>query len=109
MLPPEHIDPRIWIETKIYSTADNQKLKILQTLTKEVDVNTVDYLENAEDVVMTFSKQTNATILKELVKKKKKFWLAYVFYRIKNWLKMGKKKFRYAVGSARSGIIPDNA
>lgn len=59
----------------------------LRTLIKEIDVDQLAHVSQAEQDVVAFGKEAEAACLGEVIKKKKRAWLPSLWRRILGWSK----------------------
>jgi hypothetical protein len=79
----------LYVETKIFDARDPSTP--IRTLCKEIDVNPHEAFSRSESEAIAVGKEFHTTLLREIVKKKKRFWLPYLWRTIRNWY--GGEKF----------------
>ncbi len=88
-LVKQYIDPNIKVSTTI--TLPNWET---ETISKNLNVNDLPNFEQMENEAINMWKQTEELLLKEIVKKKKKFWLKYQWRKILNIFWIEKKRWK---------------
>lgn len=71
------------IETRVFNTAD--KSAPLCTFEKEVDVGQFDVFPQAELAAVGIGRECGSMALREIVKKKKRWWLPHLLRKILSW------------------------
>lgn len=88
----------LYVETKIFDARDPSTP--IRTLRKEIDVNPHEVFSQSEREAVAVGKEFHTTLLHEIVKKKKRFWLPYLWRKILTWCGGEESPSRYAASPA---------
>jgi len=83
------ISGKLKIKTEITDEEGN-----IRTIEEEVDVSDEKNFSESEEKALKMGQKLTSIILEEKLKKKKKWWFWKLWFRIKNMLRMGKRKFK---------------